>query len=54
MENKNVDKYQDHAWELTQLWNMKVSVIPIIFGALGTNTKNLKKELEIKGKTEAI
>ena len=29
-----------------QLWNMKVTVIPIVIGALGTVTKGLVSELE--------
>ena len=34
-EGKNRDEYQDLAWELKHLWNMKVIVIPIVNGALG-------------------
>ena len=29
------NKYQDLARELEKLWNMKVSVIPIVIGAFG-------------------
>ena len=32
------DKYLDLARELENLWNMKVTVIPIVIGALGSVT----------------
>ena len=32
--------------ELEKLWNMKVTLIPIVIGALGTVTKGLLKGLE--------
>ena len=35
-ENEKRDKYLDLARELKMLRNMKVSVIPVIIGALGT------------------
>ena len=38
--------YLDLARELTKLWNMQVTVIPIVFGAFGTVTKVLVKVLE--------
>ena len=40
------DKYLDLARELKKLWNIKVTVIQIVIGALGTGTKFLLKELE--------
>ena len=43
------------ARELKKLWNRKVSVIPIVVGALGTVPKELVKELEdlkIRGQVE--
>ena len=43
-EKKN--KYLDLAGELEKLWNMKVTVIPIVIGACGTVTKGLLKGLE--------
>ena len=52
-----MDKYLDLAWELKMLWNMKVTVIPIIVGALGTVPKNLEKRLdeeEIRERIETI
>ena len=40
------DKYLDLARELKKLWNMKVTIIPILIGAFGTVTKGLLKGLE--------
>ena len=40
------DKYLDLARELKKLWNMKVTIIPIVIGAFGTETKGLLKGLE--------
>ena len=40
------DKYLDLTRELKKLWNMKVTIIPIVIGAFGTVTKGLLKELE--------
>ena len=56
-ENEKTDKYLDLAWELKKLWNMKVTIIPIVIGALGTVTEGLLKgleDLEIKGRVETI
>ena len=33
----------------TKIWNMKVTVIPIVIGALGTVTKEELEDLEIRG-----
>ena len=40
------DKYIYLAWELKKLWNMQVTIIPIVIGATGTVTKGLIKGLE--------
>ena len=51
------DKYLDLAKELKKLWNMKVTIVPIVFGAFGTITKGLLKgldDLEIGGRVETI
>ena len=51
------DKYLDLARELKKLWNMKVTIIPIMNGAFGTTTKGLLKvleDLEIRGRVETI
>ena len=41
-------KYQDLARELkkNKLWNMKVTILPIVIGSIGTATKGLLKVLE--------
>ena len=51
------DKYLDLARELKKLWNMQVTIIPIVIGAFGTVTKGLLKgleDLEIGGRVETI
>ena len=45
-EGEKKDKYLDLGRELKKLWNMKVTVIQIIIGALGTVTKGLIQRLE--------
>ena len=42
-ESEKKDKYLDPARELRKLWNMKVTVIPIIVGSLGTVKRGLVK-----------
>ena len=39
-------KYHDLAWKLKKLWNMRVTVIPIVVGVLGIVTKRLVQGLE--------
>ena len=49
------DKYLDLARELKKLWNMKVTIVPIVIGAFGTITKGLLKgleDLEVGGRVE--
>ena len=56
-ENERRDKYLDLAWELKKLWNMKVTVIPIVIVALGAVIKELIKrmgELVIRSRVETI
>ncbi len=38
-ESEKKDKYLDLARELKKLWNMMVTIIPIVIGAFGTVTK---------------
>ncbi len=48
---EKIDKYLDLARELKKLWNMRVTVIPIIVSALEALLSGLKKilvELKIK------
>ena len=54
---KQSDRYLDITRELKKLWNMRVTVIPIVAGALGTFPKGLEKrleELEIRRRIETI
>ena len=44
-ENEKLNKYLDLARELKKLWNMKVMVIPVVIGALGTIRQKLEKRL---------
>ena len=56
-ESEKKDNYLDLARELKKLWNMKITIVPIVFGALGTITKGLLKgleDLEIGGRVETI
>ena len=49
--------YLDLARELKKLLNMKVTIVPIEIGALGTITKGLLKgleDLEVGGRVETI
>ena len=51
------DKYLDLARELKNLWNMKVTIVPIVIGAFGTIAKRLLKgleDLEVGGRVETI
>ena len=50
-------KYLDLARELKKLWNLQVTIIPIVIGAFGTVTKGLLKgleHLEFGGRVETI
>ena len=54
-ESEKRHKYQDFAKELKKLWNIKMTVIPIVIGALGTVTKGLIQgldDLDIRGRVE--
>ena len=42
-ENEKVQKYQDLARELRKLWQVKVKVVPVVVGALGTIPKALRE-----------
>ena len=56
-ESEKKDKYFDLARELKKLWNLKVTIIPIVIGAFGTVTKGLLKglaDLEVGGRVETI
>ena len=56
-EREKRDKYLDLARELKKLWNMKVTIIPIVIGSFGTVTKGLfngLEDLEVGGRVETI
>ena len=56
-ESEKKDKYLDLARELKKLWNIKVTIVPIVIGALGTITKELLKgleDLEVGGRVVTI
>ena len=40
-EQEKIDKYQDLRIELQKVWNVKVVVIPVVIGALGTMSKKI-------------
>ena len=51
------DKYLDLSKELKKMWKMRVTIVPIIIGALGTVTKGLLKalvDLEVGERVETI
>ena len=55
--NERRNKFLDLARELKKLCNMKVTVVPIVIGALGTICKGLLRRLEdlkIEGRVETI
>ena len=57
IECEKKDKYLDLARVLKKLWNMQVTIIPIVIGAFGTVTKGLLKgleDLEVGGRVETI
>ena len=56
-ENEKKNEYLDLARKLKKLWNMKVTIAPIVIGALDTKTKGLLKsleDLEVGGRIETI
>ena len=51
------DKYRNLARELKKLWNMRVTIVPILIGAFGNVTKGLLKgleDVEVRGRVETI
>ena len=48
-ESEIKDEYHELGKELQKLWNMKVTFIPVVIGALVTVIKGLIKDLEIWG-----
>ena len=44
-----IEKYLNLAWELKNVWNMKVTGVPLVVGALGTLAKAQGKRLKTNG-----
>ena len=42
---RKIENYQDPKRELQELWNLKISIAPIVIGPLGTIPKSLEKHL---------
>ena len=56
-ESENRNKYQTLPEKWKKLWNIKVTMMPIVIGAHGTVTKGLVRkleDLEIRGRVETI
>ena len=56
-EKEKRDKYLDIVRGLNKLWNLKVTVIPVVIGTLETNSKGYAKcveVLDIGGRAETI
>ena len=56
-ESIKVDKYLDLAREVEKMWNIKVMVIPVWVGVLGTipnDLENRQGEMEMRGRTDVI
>ena len=43
---EQIERYLDQARELKKVWNTKVTVVPLVVGALGTRAKALEKRLK--------
>jgi len=43
-EIEKIEKYQDLVRELKKLWDMRIVVIPIVIGAVGTTPKTLPNQ----------
>ena len=57
-EQEEVEKYQELRWEISRMWNMKkVTVIPMVIGALGTVSKRIQswiKKIGVEVRTEQL
>ncbi len=45
-ESEKINKYLDLARELRKLWNVRVTLIPLVICVFGTVPKILKRELD--------
>ena len=53
-ECRKMEKYLDLARNRKKLWNMKVTIIPIVIGILGTVTKGLVRGLKLLEITDRV
>ena len=53
-EKEKIEKYQDLRRKMAKLWSIKMSVVPIVVGALGTVTNNLGKHQKTIGVTATV
>ena len=53
-EDEKVEKYQDLAREVRKMWGVRIKVIPIVVGALGTIPLRLKENLRTIGVDTSI
>ena len=56
-EEEKIEKYRDLAGEVAKLWNVRVKIIPVVIGALGTIPNDLEErinEMRISLKTAQI
>ena len=53
-ESEKKDKYLDLARELKKLWNMKVTIVPIVIGAFGTGLLKGLEDMEVGRRVETI
>ena len=56
-EREKTNKYLDLAREQRKIWNIRVTVVPIVIGELGTVIKGLEmklEKLEIRGRIVTI
>ena len=42
-QQRKIENFQDLKRELQKLWNLKISMAPVVIGALGTIPKSLEK-----------
>ena len=45
-QERKTKNYQDLKRELQKLWNIKISIVPIVIGALGTIPRSLEKHVD--------
>ena len=50
-EKDKIEKYQDLGRELQKIWNVKVKIIPLVLGSLGTIPKQFSNRLKEIGIT---